>query len=521
MDKRRLNSRSSDRQNADDSGFDNPMMERLDVDKRSKWYFRIFEPKENNMENMNRQILQMAVLVAVCFLGLIVYLVHFQVVESGDIITNSYNKRTATYGENLIKGTIYSSNGKELAVTEVDEDGEESRVYPYDRMFAHVIGYDSNGRSGLEGKCIYQLLTTNANPLALLLNSIKGEQSQGDNVVTTLDTRIQKAAYDALGDRRGAVVVMEPDTGRILAMVSKPDFNPNKIEYNWEDFVEDTTTARLLNRATQGLYPPGSTFKVLTALSYMEQNKNSYQEYCYECEGSILEHGVDIGCYSGKVHGEIDLQTSLAKSCNTSFVNLGVSLDQDKLKSLCETFLFNTSISFKLDTKKSSYVLSSETDEGMIPQTVIGQGDTLLTPLHNAMIISAIANDGVMMEPILIDSITDFTGRTVKSYKSDAVDTVIPKKTARIMQNYLSAVVEDGTATGLQSDLYDAAGKTGTAENSSGADHSWFIGYASTDEVADVAISVIVENGGAGSTSAVPIAKKVFNSFYNNDLNKE
>ena len=211
------------------------------MDKKNKWYFRIFEPKESSMENMNRQILQMSVLVAVCFLALIIYLVHFQVVDSADIITNPYNKRTASYGENLIKGTIYSSNGKELAVTKVDEDGDESRVYPYDKMFAHVIGFDSNGMSGLEGKCIYQLLTTNANPFALLLDNLKGEQSHGDNVVTTLDTRIQKAAYNALGDRRGAVVVMEPDTGRILAMVSKPDFNPNTIKNNWEDFKYDLT----------------------------------------------------------------------------------------------------------------------------------------------------------------------------------------------------------------------------------------------------------------------------------------
>lgn len=491
------------------------------MDKKNKWYFRIFEPKESSMENMNRQILQMAVLVAVCFLALIIYLVHFQVVDSADIITNPYNKRTASYGENLIKGTIYSSNGKELAVTKVDEDGDESRVYPYDKMFAHVIGFDSNGMSGLEGKCIYQLLTTNANPFALLLDNLKGEQSHGDNVVTTLDTRIQKAAYNALGDRRGAVVVMEPDTGRILAMVSKPDFNPNTIKNNWEDYVEDGTTARLLNRATQGLYPPGSTFKVLTALSFMEQKPDEYADYNYDCEGSIVEHGVEIGCYSGKVHGEVDLETSLAKSCNTSFVNMGTQLNQNKLKKLCETFLFNSSIPFKLDTKKSTYVLSSETDVGMIPQTVIGQGDTLITPLHNAMIISAVANDGVMMEPLLIDSITDFTGRTVRNYHSDSIDTVITKKQARVIQNYLRAVVEEGTAGSLQSDLYEAAGKTGTAENSSGADHSWFIGYASTEEVADVAISVIVENGGAGSTSAVPIAKKVFDSFYNNGLNND
>ena len=157
----------------------------------------------------------------------------------------------------------------------------------------------------------------------------------------------------------------------------------------------------------------------------------------------------------------------------------------------------------------------------MIPQTVIGQGDTLVTPLHSAMIISAVANDGVMMEPVRLDSLQDFTGRTVREYKSKPYDTVISKKNARVMQTYLRAAVEDGTASALESSQYEAAGKTGTAENSSGADHSWFVGYAATDSVADVAISVIVENGGAGSTAAVPIAKKVFDSFYNNELDKQ
>lgn len=483
-----------------------------------KWYIRIFEPKDSESDKMNRQILQMAVLVAVCFLALIIYLIKFQVVDSPDIITNSYNKRMSSYGENMIKGTIYSSNGKELAVTEVDDRGNKTRTYPYEKMFAHVVGYDINGKSGLESKCNYQLFTSNANPFAVLFKLFQGEENQGDNVVTTLDTRIQKAAYEALGDRKGAVVVMEPDTGRILAMVSKPDFNPNTLEQNWDALVSDESNTSLLNRATQGLYPPGSTFKVLTTLAYMEQYDDTYREYSHDCEGSIVEHGVRIGCYNGKVHGTVDLKTSIAKSCNTSFVNIGCMLDQDQMYELCETFLFNKEIPFKLETKQSTYVLNGDTDPGMIPQTVIGQGDTLLTPLHNAMIISAIANDGVLVKPMLIDSLTDFTGHTVKTYRSDNYGTLISKKNARVMQEYLRAVVEEGTASKLDDSQYEAAGKTGTAENSSGEDHSWFIGYASTDGVADVAISVIVENGGSGSTSAVPIAKKVFDSFYNNGL---
>lgn len=484
-----------------------------------KWYIRIFEPKEDKIENMNRQILQMAVLVAVLFLGLIAYLVKFQLYDSTKVVANPYNKRINTYGENMVRGTIYSADGKELALTNVDDNGEEERIYPYDNMFSHVVGMDSHGKMGLESICNYRLLTSNANPFALIFNSLKGDNNLGDNVITTLDTRIQEAAYDALGNRKGAVVAMEPSTGKILAMVSKPDFDPNIIDEDWESYVGDDSKSNLLNRATQGLYPPGSTFKILTALSYIQQNPEDYATYSYQCDSTILENSVKVSCYGGSSHGTVDLAKSLAKSCNTSFVHLGCSLNQNKLKDLCETFFFNKEIDFDIDVKESIYKLSGKSDKSLIPQTVIGQGDTLVTPLHNAMIISAIANDGVLMKPYLVDSLTDFTGRTVKTYEPEKEGRLISEEEAAVMKEYLRQVVTDGTGSKLDVKNYKAAGKTGTAETGTGEDHAWFVGFAGMKK-SRICVSVIVENGGSGSQTAVPVAKAVFDAYYNNKMER-
>lgn len=484
-----------------------------------KWYIRMFEPKEDKVENMNRQILHMAVLVAVLFLGLIGYLIKFQLYDSTKVVANPYNKRINTYGENMVRGTIYSANGKELALTNVDEKGEKERIYPYDNMFAHVVGMDSHGKMGLESICNYRLLTSNANPFALIFNSLKGEDNLGDNVITTLDTRIQKAAYNALGDRKGAVVVMEPSTGKVLAMVSKPDFDPNTISQDWEKYVGDGSKSNLLNRATQGLYPPGSTFKILTALSYIRQNPEDYGNYHYQCDSTILENSVKVSCYGGSTHGKVDLATSLAKSCNTSFVHLGCSLNQNKLRGLCETFFFNKEIDFDIDVKESTYKVSGMSDKSLIPQTVIGQGDTLVTPLHNAMIISAIANDGVLMKPYLVDSLTDFTGRTVKIYQPEKEGRLISEEEAAVMKEYLRQVVTDGTGSKLDVKDYKAAGKTGTAETGTGEDHAWFVGFTGMKK-SKICVSVIVEQGGSGSRAAVPVAKAVFDAYYDNEMNR-
>ena len=201
-------------------------------------------------------------------MSLIGYLVYFNVVKSEDFINSPYNTRQDTFADRVVRGQILDSNGEVLARTDVDGEGNETRVYPYSNIFAHVVGYASQGKSGLESEANFQLLTSHAFFLEQLKNQFQGKKNQGDNVITTLNANLQQTAYAALGDRRGAIVVMEPSTGKILAMVVKPDFDPNTIDADWDYLINDPNDSRLLNRATMGQYPPGSVFKIVDALAY-------------------------------------------------------------------------------------------------------------------------------------------------------------------------------------------------------------------------------------------------------------
>ena len=199
-------------------------------------------------------------------------MIYFNVAVSEDFINSPYNTRQDTFSDRVIRGNIQSSDGEILATTNVYDDGTEVRSYPYANMFAHVVGYDSNGKSGLESEANFQLLSSHEFFLDQMKNEFLGRKNMGDTVVSSLSVNLQSAAYNALGDRRGAVMVMEPSTGRILAMVSKPDFDPNYLADNWDYLVNDETNSSLLNRATNGAYPPGSTFKIVTALDYFRKN---------------------------------------------------------------------------------------------------------------------------------------------------------------------------------------------------------------------------------------------------------
>ena len=201
-------------------------------------------------------------------MGLIGYLIYFNTIKSDDFINSPYNTRQDTFADRVVRGKIMSSDGEVLAQTNVSEDGTEERSYPYNNVFAHVVGYDSNGKSGLESEANFQLLSSHEFFLNQIRNEFMGTKNTGDTVVSTLNADLQTTAYNSLGDRRGAVVALEPSTGKILALVSKPDFDPNTISENWNTLVNDETNSSLLNRATMGQYPPGSTFKVVTALDY-------------------------------------------------------------------------------------------------------------------------------------------------------------------------------------------------------------------------------------------------------------
>lgn len=446
------------------------------------------------------------------FVSLIGYLIYFNTVKSETFINSPYNTRQDTFSDRVVRGKIISSDGEVLAQTNVSEDGTEERVYPYSNIFAHVVGYDSNGKSGLESEANFHLLTSHSFFLEQMQNEFRGEKNIGDNVITTLNANLQSTAYYALGDRKGAVIALEPSTGKILAMVSKPDFDPNYIAENWDSLVNDETNSSLLNRAIMGQYPPGSTFKIVTALDYFRK-KGSFEGYSYLCEGSITMEEHTIRCYNSTVHGQEDFYSAFANSCNCAFADMGTMLGGKSLRETSEDLLFNKRLPFR-NARKSSFTLDAGSPTALVMQTAMGQGNTLVSPLHMALITSAIANGGILMQPYLIESVQNNAGETVSNTEPVEYKRLMSDNEANLLAKLMRNVVENGTASALGGREYTAAGKTGSAEfDESGSSHSWFIGYSNVDDP-DLVVAIIVENGGTGSEAAVPIAGQLFDAYY-------
>lgn len=446
------------------------------------------------------------------FLAMMGYLVYFQIVLSPTIINSPYNPRQNILASQVIRGNIKDGQGNILAKTEVASDGTESRVYPMGEMYAHVVGYDIMGKSGIELSNNFNLLTSNSFFLEKIKNELKKEKNQGDTIVTTLNSNVQKAAYNALGKYNGAVMVVEVNTGKILASVSKGSFDPTFQSKSW-DIVSNSDDALLLNRATQGIYVPGSIFKVVTLLDYMRMNPN-YHDYSYECKGYIEYGDTKIQCSNKSVHGKQDLEEAFANSCNGAFIDIGMKLNVNSFQATANSLLFNQDLPGTFSVKNSTFSLTESTDTAKVMMTSMGQGDTGVSVYHMLTLISAIANDGMLMEPYLIDRIENDTGSTVKVNNPVQYGTLMSVSEATQIQMYMKEVVNSGTATNLKSQKYTAAGKTGTAEYSSDKNdtHSWFIGYANTENP-EIAISVVVE-GSNGGLKATTVAKEVFNAYY-------
>lgn len=211
--------------------------------------------KPKNKKKVNIPIISVTYFFVAVFLGMMAYICHYSATNKQELINNSYNSRQKILTARNIRGKIYSRDGEILAETVTDSDGEEKRNYPYGDLFAHAVGYSTNGRAGVEALGNYYLINSNA-PLAdKVANDVSGVKYPGDDVYTTLDVGIQQVAYNAIGVYKGAIIVTEPSTGKVLAMVSKPGFDPNEIDAIWEELVEAKDNSILLNRTTQGLYP--------------------------------------------------------------------------------------------------------------------------------------------------------------------------------------------------------------------------------------------------------------------------
>lgn len=449
------------------------------------------------------------------FLSLIVYLVYFNIYRRDAVMDSPYNRRSDIQVRYTVRGSIVSSEGDVLAETRVDEEGNENRVYPYGSIFAHAVGYSTNGRTGLESSANYELLTSHINIVDRMINELQGRKSQGDTVVTTLSSRLQEVAWEALGDRQGAVVAIDPKTGALRALVSRPDYDPNTIAQDWNDIINGEGNSQLVNRATQGLYAPGSTFKIVTALAYYQQH-GTLEGFQYNCTGELTVGSHTVHCVENTAHGEEDLAKAFARSCNCAFSAIGLEVGADALSDTAGQLLFGKELPSDLPYKRSKFPLTEGDGSAAMMQTAFGQGNTVVTPFHMALIASAIANGGELMKPQLVWKTESADGKVVYENDPEVWGRIMSTDEASALTYLMEQVITEGTGSGLADLGYTVAGKTGSAEftlqDGSRGTHAWFVGFSNVGNP-DLAVAVLVENGGSGSSAAVPIAREIFEAY--------
>lgn len=453
----------------------------------------------------NKRIIRVLVVICAMFLSLVTYLLYFNMFEASEVATNPYNKRQWEDEKFVKRGSIYDCDGVVLAETVVDGD-KRIRKYPKGRLYSHVIGYYSRvyGKSLLEMSYDKELL--GHGDITISFNELRS----GYDLNLTVDNDLQQYAYDQLGGRNGAVVALEPSTGKVLAMVSCPDFVPDaaSLESNW-NYIVEREDSPLLARATQGLYAPGSTYKIATTAAAYEMGKTGQ---IFNDTGTFVLEDMKVDNYGKNAYGEIDLKRGFELSSNFVFCTLGYEMGADKVKEEAEKFGVNKSFAFDYTTETSQlqYKKMTGADAALVS---IGQGQLLMTPLHVAMMGSTIANGGKMMKPYIVDSITTSSGITLSSARPSVLYDVMSSSCADYIGGLMQGVVNNGTGTGARISGVNVAGKTGTAENETKKDHAWFVGYAPAENP-KIAVAVLLEyDGGAGGTNAAPIARNVMRKY--------
>lgn len=465
----------------------------------------------------NSKIIHIFVVIGILFITIAAYLTLFELFGKETIMANSYNKRLYADDNEIIRGEIYDRSGEKLAYT-VKESDTMNRVYPYHELYAHVIGYNSRtyGKTLLEAK--YNDILLGNDSLGYINkaeNLINGNDKSGDSITLTIDHRLQQLSKELLGSKKGAIVAIDPKTGEILSMISTPDFDPNEenLSKDWDSISKDDSSP-LLPRAIMGLYPPGSTFKVVTAISAINNNLG---ETTFDDEGTIVIDGKTFSNYNQKSYGEENMKDALTVSSNVYFSQIAGLVGAENLINTAEKSGIDKKFDFDLSLAKSR-IGTKDMGKTELAATGIGQGKLMVTPLQMAMIASGIANDGVVMKPYLVDEIKTQSGKTLKKTDPHSLYDFTDKYTADLVTDMMISVVDNGTGKEARIDGVKVAGKTGTAQNEmssqgEGYDHAWFIGFAPADDPS-IAVAIILEyQDKGGGKAAAPIAGKLFKDW--------
>ena len=435
-------------------------------------------------------------------------LTYVQVWAAPSLKVNAANTRAVEEEMKIQRGLILSADGQQLA-TNVQQGQYYLRQYPFGDLTAPWLGYNNlkYGRAGVE-RVYNEELTGQAGLLGVTSSwsQILGQTPRGSDLKLTVRMDVQQAAAKALGNRTGAVVALNPKTGAILAMVSYPRYDPNKLTEQWKTLTSDAGRP-LLNRAIQGLYPPGSTFKIIVASAALQTGKVT-PDTPFNDTGTVNEGGYIIHNFEQTPYGDHNFQKAFASSINTTFAKVGVDLGAGTISTYADAFGFGKSIPWKLGGATSSFPDPSGMDKAHVAQASIGQGEVLASPLIMGLAACAVANDGKIMKPYLVDQVISYNGAIVETTSPSQWLQPISAATAATMKSLMLQVVRSGTGTGAAISGVQVAGKTGTAEVAGAEPHAWFAGFAPADDP-QVAVIVIVENAGTGGSVAAPIAKAV------------
>lgn len=457
---------------------------------------------------MDRPIRRLFLFFALLFVALVVQLTYVQVWAAADLKAHPANTRAIEAEMMVERGAVLSADGVVLADNR-KEGQYYFRQYPQEDLVSPWLGYNSlrYGRAGVE-RVYNQELSGQTGLLGLTSywDEILGRTHQGADLQLTVDMRVQKAAADALGERKGAVVALDPRTGAILAMVSYPRYDPNRLEDVWAELNSDENRP-LLNRPTQGLYPPGSVFKIVVAAAALETGVVT-PETEFEDTGSVTAGGFVVDNYEGRAYGKHDFTEAFASSINTTFAKVGVQLGAESLEAYASAFGFGRENPCPLGGATSFFPAAGDLDKAHVAQASYGQGEVLATPLQMALVAAAVANGGTIMKPYLVARVLAPQGSVLEETTPAAWVRPISAETADVLRELMVEVVKRGTGTRAGLGDVQVAGKTGTAEVASGEPHAWFVGFAPAAEPR-VVVAVLVENGGAGGSTAAPIAREV------------
>jgi len=483
---------------------------------------------------VNRQIVKLFGLFVVLFAVLVGFTSYWAVFDAKALKEKDANKRPLLEQQQIRRGRIVADDGTVIARSVPKGHGASLRYvrrYPEGSLFGHPIGYSFVRQGDSEFEQFHNdELVGNESEFGSILDELRGREQEGDDVVTNLDPAAQAAALEDLREAGfGAVVAIEPSTGRVRAMASNPPYDPNRIPYDLTELNENELETPLVNRATQGQYPPGSTFKVVTAAAGLESGTITPETAFaapspLEVEGTPLENDFNTS------YPPISLDYALTNSVNTWFGQLGQKVGQDRLFETMEKFGFNSRppIDLPEDQVYESGVYSEEqllnrNDPVDLARVAIGQERLSVTPLQMAMVAAAVANGGKLMKPQIWSRVVDPDGRVVKKMDPSQYSQPVSEETAAELTTAMEGVVSEGTGTNAAIEGVPVAGKTGTAETpyneSCGGgteeNQAWFMGFAPAGEPKIAIVATVECTTQFGNDVAAPIFRDVAETILN------